>query len=340
VRLEDPGDALEHGVAREVPVSVVDVSEQVEVGHDHRERRAGPFRALELLAQCSGEVARVEEPRLRIDPGLLLQCRDAQRAVDEEQRGQGGRKQQRVPLPQAREGDAERGEHEVRGQALRREETGRAQRVSAREVEHRREEDMVQGDEHDHRDESRERQLDLGPQPGVSHELHRRPRRQTVHRVVGDVETLDVPGVAHLQPLGQPVDDPEERDQLRRQQEHRGDQEDVARVVALVARRDDDEELRDRGARGEDEEGRPAGGVGRQVRERDERREDGEDPDGVEVDLRAPRDRGGLRAVLPGRRAFAGELARVRAHFLAGAGCFAGGLAAQRNAGSGRRAIA
>jgi hypothetical protein len=48
---EDLGDPLEDGVAREVPVGVVDVAEQVEVGHHQRERPVEARRAAELLGQ-------------------------------------------------------------------------------------------------------------------------------------------------------------------------------------------------------------------------------------------------------------------------------------------------
>ena len=72
---EDLGDALQHRVAGEVAVGVVDVAQQVEVGHDQRQRPVEPLRAAELLGQRRGEVAGVEEARLRVDARLRLELR-------------------------------------------------------------------------------------------------------------------------------------------------------------------------------------------------------------------------------------------------------------------------
>ena len=62
--------------------------------------------------------------------------------------------------------------------------------------------------------------------------------------------------------------------ELRRQQQHRGDQEDAGRVVALVAGRAHDEELRQRDARSEDRELEPV--AGRLIELREERRRHGD----------------------------------------------------------------
>jgi hypothetical protein len=75
LRAEDLGDALQHGVPCEVAVRVVDVAEQVEVGHDQRQRPLEALRARELLVQHVREVPRVEEAGLRVDAGLLLEHR-------------------------------------------------------------------------------------------------------------------------------------------------------------------------------------------------------------------------------------------------------------------------
>ena len=75
---EDFGDPLQHRVAREVAVGVVDVAEEVEVGHDQRHRALETARAADLLGQCGCKVARVEESRFRIDARFRLQGRDAQ----------------------------------------------------------------------------------------------------------------------------------------------------------------------------------------------------------------------------------------------------------------------
>ena len=314
VPLEDGGDPVQDGVAGKVPVRVVDVAEQVEVGHDHRERRLGAARALELLPERACEVAGVEEPGLHVEPSLLLQRRHAQRAVHEDEGRDGHRQEERVPIPEPGEGDAEQGEHKVGREALHREEAGAAQRVPAREVQHRREEDVVQRDEDDRGHEAGERELEIRAQPRAPHQFHRPPRREPVERVVRDVERLDVPGVANLQPLRDSVDDAEERDQLGRKKQDARDEEDDRRVVALVTRRPDHEELCDRGARREDEERRPAARLQRQVGEGQRRGRRRECADDVEEGFGARRKGGRIRALGLRRQRLAGHVARDRAH--------------------------
>ena len=64
------------------------------------------------------------------------------------------------------------------------------------------------------------------------------------------------------QPFRDVLDDPDQHDELRRQQ-HRGrDQEDAGRVVRLVSGRADDEQLRDARARAEDDERQPVAARG------------------------------------------------------------------------------
>ena len=75
---EDVRDPLEDRVARQVAVVVVDLAEEVEVGHDQGERPVEALGARELLGECGGEMACVEESRLRVDAGLHLQRGDGQ----------------------------------------------------------------------------------------------------------------------------------------------------------------------------------------------------------------------------------------------------------------------
>ena len=296
-------------------------------------------RALELLAQCAGEVAGVEESGLGVHPRLLLERRDAQRAVDQQQRCDGRREQERIQVPERGERHAQHGEDEVRREALDREEAGAAQRVPAREVQHGCEQEVIHPDEDDCGDEAGQSELELRPEAGVAHQLDRPPRRQAVQRVVGDVEALDVPGVANLQPLGDPVDDPEQGDELRGQEQHPGDEEDERRVVALVAGRDDDEELRHRGRDGEDEEREPAVGAGREVRERHHGGRDGQDPYRVEIRLRA-RGEGRLAVTVLERRSRGRRSARDSAHLPEFWSSCAVRAFAHADARCGRRAIA
>src|SRR5207253_2325725 len=84
--LEDLSDALKHGIAGQVTVGVVHVAKQVEVGHDQRQRALEPRRARELLGERRCEVPRIEEARLRVDSRLLLELRDRERPMDQEER--------------------------------------------------------------------------------------------------------------------------------------------------------------------------------------------------------------------------------------------------------------
>jgi hypothetical protein len=93
----------------------------------------------------------------------------------------------------------------------------------------------------------------------VEHELRGPPRRERVQGVVADVEALDVPGVALLQPFGHARDDADDHEQLRREQQRGRDQERDRRVVHLVRSlgRLRDEELRDRRGSREEQKRRP-----------------------------------------------------------------------------------
>ncbi len=144
---EDLGDALEHGVAGEVAVRVVDVAEQVEVGHDQREGPVEAVCASDLLRQRDTEVARVEEAGLGVDPRLGLELRHAERPVDEEHRGDRKGDQPRIEVPERREDDTEGRQHELRREPVEREEARILDRVAAREHEHRSEQRVVQSDE-------------------------------------------------------------------------------------------------------------------------------------------------------------------------------------------------
>ena len=69
---------------------------------------------------------------------------------------------------------------------------------------------------------SAQRRLSSGIEPvGTQQQRGRPPGREVAERVVADVEALDVPGVALLQPLGHVHDDAEQRDELGRQQQAR-----------------------------------------------------------------------------------------------------------------------
>ena len=201
--------------------------------------------------------------------------------------------QPRVPVPERGQRDAENREHEVDRHALDAKEAALAEVVAAAELEDHREDDVVQRDEDD-----------AGGEPGdgearvrirdraccaIVDEVCRPPRRQSVQRVVRDVEALDRPRVALLQPLRNRLHERDQHDQLGRKQERRCDEKDDRGVVHLVPRRLDRERVRDRGRNGEHDERDPA-----VVHVRDAEIElaggrDGGDGENREIDLRAAR---------------------------------------------------
>ena len=242
-------DALEHRVARQVPVGVVDLAEEVEVGHDQRQRPLEPLRAAELFRQRRGEVARVEEAGLRVDARLRLELRHRECAVDQQQRCDREGDEPRVPEPERGQHDAERREHELRGEGLVGEEL--AHRVPVDPADHGREQRGVEDDEHDRGHRAGEREADVVARDEsvrLEHEVGAPPRRHRRDREDEDVGGLHVPRATAAQPLGDVLDQRHQGQQRRRNEQHRGDQEDAGRVVRLVARRAHDEELRHREA--------------------------------------------------------------------------------------------
>ena len=127
--------------------------------------------------QREREVARVEEPGLRVDARLRLQLRHRERAVDQEERRERERDQPRVRVPEGGERDAEHREHELGREALEGEEARLAHRVPAGEPEHRREQHVVDADEHGAaaRPASEPQVGRVRPWPPIAAE--RRPRR-------------------------------------------------------------------------------------------------------------------------------------------------------------------
>ena len=87
------------------------------------------------------------------------------------------------------------------------------------------------------------------------------PRGDTRHHVVRDVERLDVPRVALLEPVGHAVDDDEQDHQLGRQQQRAGDDEDDRRVEDAPAVEVEREELRERRQHGKSREAAPVDGL-------------------------------------------------------------------------------
>ena len=104
--------------------------------------------------------------------------------------------------------------------------------------------------------------------------MRRPPRRHRRDREDEDVGGLHVPRPAAAQPLGNVLDQRDQGEQRRLYEQCRRDQEDAGRVVALVAGRPHDEELRHRNTDGENDELEPIARVPVELGE--ERHRDGE----------------------------------------------------------------
>jgi len=220
VRSEDLGDALEHGVARQVAVRVVDVAEQVEVGHDQREGPVEALRAHDLFAEGQAEVPGVEESRLRVYSSFRLELRHRQRAVDQEDGREREWDQPGIRVPERGEHDAERREHELGREPVEGEEAGFADRMTVPEQEHRRQDRVVQADEDNRANEpgDREAKVPVRDQPvGMDNCLHSPPGRERRDDVVADVEALAIPGRPVLQPGRDVLNDRDQHHELGRE---------------------------------------------------------------------------------------------------------------------------
>ena len=282
-------DLLQHRIAGEVTVGVVDVAEEIEVGHDQRQRPFESLRAGKLLRKGCSEVPRVEEAGLGIDARLLLQLRHAERTVNQQQRRHRDGKQPRIQVPEGADADAERREHEVDGQALEREDAQLADRMAVEEVQHRGEQSVVDGHQHHcrgHPGECKPKLVVRNQVRRATHHVEDRPRGEKRERPVADVEGLAVPRVSVLQPFRDVLDEPDRGHELGREQHDSGDQEDDRRVVRLVAGRPHDEKLRDCGRRAEDRERQPAVCANAEVGQQGHRDDGGDAADDEEVDRR------------------------------------------------------
>jgi hypothetical protein len=145
VLADQVGDAHQHSVAREVAVRRVDALEEIERDDEDGERAAEPPRTRQLLRQRFTEVARVRETGLRIRASLFAELRQMEREVKQEDRPERERQEVRVPVPEAREGDAEAREARVCCDRRRAEDLARP--VAACEIEDDGEAEVVDDDE-------------------------------------------------------------------------------------------------------------------------------------------------------------------------------------------------
>ncbi len=96
-----------------MPVGVVDVAKEVEVGEQHGHRRLyGPCLS-QLAIDRQLEVLRVEEPCLGIASGLMLEQRNLEPLAKQQQRCDGERSEPRVRQADGRQRRAQRREQEL-----------------------------------------------------------------------------------------------------------------------------------------------------------------------------------------------------------------------------------
>ena len=265
---------------------VVDVAQKIEVGHHHRQRPVETPRTRQLVGERGGEVACVEQARLGVDARLHLEGRYCEGAVDHDERRERQWDQPGIRVPEGRNGDAERREHELGGKRLAGEETGLGDGDAAAEAEHRRKQRVVDEDVDDAGEQGTRGDAEIGVADQAVEPEHPsvdRERCEDRQRVVEDVERPDVPGLPLFQPLGDVLRDRDQGGERRREQERGRQEEDRSRVVgqrslaaASTSRRDDDEELREGRADRQDRERDPACALVRDLRDeracRDDRR--------------------------------------------------------------------
>jgi hypothetical protein len=151
--LQRVGHAADHAVAGQVPAAVVDVAQVVEVGEDHREPPAGALGALELLLQALAEVLGVEQARLRVGPGLVLELRQREGAPDQRERAAGQEDQGRRLLPQRHEARAREAQGDVERQSVGDLMEVAPHALAARQARHEHEQQVVDHREDDGGDE-------------------------------------------------------------------------------------------------------------------------------------------------------------------------------------------
>ena len=205
----------------------------------------------------------------------------------------------RLSRPEVRERHGHQREDELDRHVLRVEQARLAGRQAAAEVEHRQQQEAVRDDEG-----GGGARAGHGLAAGRRREADRlphRPRGDTRRHVVRDVERLDVPGVALLEPVGQAVDDDQQDHQLGRQQQRAGDDEEDRRMEDAAAVEVEREELRDRGQHGESREAAPVDRLDVVGREQDPERRRCDDRRPVEP--RRRRQRSDQRPAQPRRPA-------------------------------------
>jgi hypothetical protein len=197
-------------------------------------RRALDHRAMGFLERdvlLADHLARLLQPQHR-----------ALREVDEEERREREPGEGQAVRPEAGDRHGHQREDELDRHVLGIQQACLAGRQAAAQVEHRQQQKAVR----DHEDEG-----GTGACRRLAAERRReadrvadRPRGNARDHVVRDVEGLDVPGVAVLEPVGQALDDHEQDHQLGRQQQRAGDDEEDPRVEDAPAVEVERQELR------------------------------------------------------------------------------------------------
>ncbi len=261
---EDLGDTAENRVAGEVPVGVVDLAQEIEVDHQHRERVAVAHCPCQLVGEHAREVTCVVETRLGIDTRLLLQAGHCQRALYQSQRSEREQHQPGVGGPDNRNHHTQSRQCQVRGEPGQPGKRPPAADAPVGLALDHRDQPVIDEDERDRRERAGERDLRCaGGGEAIASEDERGgcPGAEGGKRGAGDRGRLDVPRVALPEPLGHVLDDRYEHHELRRQHERGGDDEDGDRLVGVAGGATADEKLAEGCGGGEAGEGSPALGV-------------------------------------------------------------------------------
>ena len=245
-RRERLGHREDDPVADQVPESVVDLAEVIEIDDHDRQRGAVPARGRHGLVHLRAEVGEVVEARLGVGPGAVLELRHEQGAVDQRDGPQREQCDGGPGVPEHRETGAGGRERQVERKPVRQLVERALKRGPAGEARDEHDQQVVEEREYHRGHRERRDRGRLGRQAaredvrGGDDGVCRKARDQVVADVEGDLE----PGQAPRGPARHEAADRQHGDRPRR--EHRGapEEEREVRLERVVAGREDLEEIR------------------------------------------------------------------------------------------------
>ena len=242
VLADDVADPLQHHIAGQVTVAVVDVPEQIQVGHDQGQGAVKPLGPLELFQELLLEIGRIGQPGLGIGLHLFLQLGHHQGPVDQHQGRQAGEHQPGIQIPQLRQHIPHDQHGEVGVEVLQFEDLGLLPGDASGQHQHLADESMVHQQVHDGSQDTGNDQVGQG---GGGHHgaqgIVGHLGADASDHMDGDVEGLNVPisqvfavGQALVDPLQEMGDQDEQHEEEGWQDHHPEKEEDGVGVVGLV----------------------------------------------------------------------------------------------------------